>query len=822
MPWPSSSPAFKFPTGATAAEGDFLYVSYQEEDFESFFGFAPDFFGTSVVNFNGDDALLLYNDHGSGSSSSGSTTSSGASSADPVVVDVLGTPNATAASVGWAYADGWVYRRNGTEPSGSKFQTSQWSLNHQSSLTSFTNNADALAAGLGFPIGTYEAEGFSPMAGCALVDPCPCHVVTDHVAINCSTVPGAGAGHAWVVSVAEQESTAATTAYGVPVVHYLSGPGSGSNASTYGAQEVTLTGANFGPIKGAGVNGNSSFLEAVTYGPGGTEYAAEGCEVTVGHTEIVCLTVAGVGPDLHWVVTVDKQTSLASQRTSGYASPSLLGIFPQHVPTQGGSRHVINGTDLGMASGDAYLQVFLDGVPLDVDGAGSLSTTVFPASSELMTSKAVAGWSSSSSSSSPRYWEALEIVMPPLEDETHDKELVVVVGHRRFGGATATSKAVEAKYKPPRLNEVQNSPGGLEGTQQVSLLLLIGSNFGSVGTVQLGGSEVDASRISSWSDDQIELSVVAAFGNITVVVGDYKSATLPFDDFSPILLSLDGYLPDPAGYRTDARAEPEVIPSDFANYADFVAVVNAGLNSNRNLSLAGVYFGSNEDVLEVTIVAAGSGSSGGGSGAAAVCPIWPGSLMPIASSLSSETVRALTCKLPPGTGASNRVVLSRSSKSSFVANTTQQLAVAYHPPTITGVEPRRVHTSGGEAVTITGVVGRIVPCPVCLFFPLLLTVAYPFDAILFLFFVCSCFLKFLHMAYKKCLIDCFYNSSSLPSYAFFFFFFFVSQGGTLEPSVGWAFSTVPPLPLKSRWTRLPFCQLTWKSPCQQATGRESS
>jgi hypothetical protein len=213
-------------------EGTFVYVANKESEFHAFFGFTPTYSGTSVVNFNGDDAMLLFNQDS--------------------VVDVIGNGNQTAVDGGWGYQDGWLYRRNNTEPDGDSFTGSQhWSMNHQDALDGYSTNAAALAASsssssssvnsVGFPLGSYAPQGWSPMASCQLVDPCPCHVVTDHVAINCSTVPGAGAGHAWVVSVAEQESTAATTAYGLPVVQSLSGPGS-VNASTYGNQAVTITG----------------------------------------------------------------------------------------------------------------------------------------------------------------------------------------------------------------------------------------------------------------------------------------------------------------------------------------------------------------------------------------------------------------------------------------------------------------------------------------------------------------------------------------------------------------------------------------------------
>jgi hypothetical protein len=74
--------------------------------------------------------------------------------------------------------------------------------------------------------------------------------------------------------------------------------------------------------------------------------------------EIVCQTASGVGTELAWVVTVDGQASDASESPkTNYAAPQLAGLSPQRVDTAGGVKHVLNGTNLGMASTDAYLNV---------------------------------------------------------------------------------------------------------------------------------------------------------------------------------------------------------------------------------------------------------------------------------------------------------------------------------------------------------------------------------------------------------------------------------------------------------------------------------
>ena len=84
-----------------------------------------------------------------------------------------------------------------------------------------------------------DGRGWNPLAECEEVVPCGCRVITDHVAINCTTVPGAGSDHSWIVTISGQASTAAKTKYAPPLLSKLSGPGV-VNASTYGGEEAMV------------------------------------------------------------------------------------------------------------------------------------------------------------------------------------------------------------------------------------------------------------------------------------------------------------------------------------------------------------------------------------------------------------------------------------------------------------------------------------------------------------------------------------------------------------------------------------------------------
>ena len=127
---------FTFPSGS-ATQGQFIYVvnSGQSTDFNTFFGFNPDYESGSMA-INGDDAIELYeNDQ---------------------VIDVFGTidcdPNASGTTCPeWEHTDGWAYRVSESGPDGSTFVLANWTFSGVGNLDGANNGASASP----FPIGTY-------------------------------------------------------------------------------------------------------------------------------------------------------------------------------------------------------------------------------------------------------------------------------------------------------------------------------------------------------------------------------------------------------------------------------------------------------------------------------------------------------------------------------------------------------------------------------------------------------------------------------------------------------------------------------------------
>lgn len=168
--------------------------------------------------------------------------------------------------------------------------------------------------------------------------------------ITCLTVVGAGKGLAWFVTIDGQNSVSPTTAYGVPVINWFSGPGA-VDASTDGGDAVTLYGRFFS---------TQQFLGAVTYGATGTEYVAQNCSVAQNHVAITCFTTRGTGRFLRWSVTVGGQTSAASVNFTSYAAPRITSLIPNKLLTNGDVAAVITGTDFAARWGAASVRIYLN------------------------------------------------------------------------------------------------------------------------------------------------------------------------------------------------------------------------------------------------------------------------------------------------------------------------------------------------------------------------------------------------------------------------------------------------------------------------------
>ena len=123
---------FTFPA-VSAAAGQFIYLvgTNQSAQFNTFFGFTPDY-ESGAMFINGDDAIELFE--------------------NGVVIDVHGDINVDGTGEPWDTVDSWGYRVNDTGPDGSSFVLANWSFGGAAELDGATNSESTSP----FPIGTYS------------------------------------------------------------------------------------------------------------------------------------------------------------------------------------------------------------------------------------------------------------------------------------------------------------------------------------------------------------------------------------------------------------------------------------------------------------------------------------------------------------------------------------------------------------------------------------------------------------------------------------------------------------------------------------------
>ncbi len=131
----------------SAVAGQRIYVASESVQFAAFFGFAPDLVAPGATNFNGDDAIELFE--------------------NGVVVDTFGDVGVDGTDQPWEYLDGWAYRQDGTGPDAT-FDAASWTFSGIDALDGAVTNATAATP---FPAGTYVPEddgGETPAAAFTL------------------------------------------------------------------------------------------------------------------------------------------------------------------------------------------------------------------------------------------------------------------------------------------------------------------------------------------------------------------------------------------------------------------------------------------------------------------------------------------------------------------------------------------------------------------------------------------------------------------------------------------------------------------------------
>jgi hypothetical protein len=123
---------FNFPS-ISAAAGDKFLITNNATTFNTFFGFAPNFVNSTLIFFNGDDAVELF--------------------LNSTVIDRFGEPTVDGTGEIWEYTNGWAYRVTDTQPDGTVFVSDHWTYSGIGANVGAINNGGASTQ---FPIESYQ------------------------------------------------------------------------------------------------------------------------------------------------------------------------------------------------------------------------------------------------------------------------------------------------------------------------------------------------------------------------------------------------------------------------------------------------------------------------------------------------------------------------------------------------------------------------------------------------------------------------------------------------------------------------------------------
>jgi hypothetical protein len=467
-----------------------------------------------------------------------------------------------------------------------------------------------------------------------------CNVTLADTEIECVMARGGGAKQSWTVTVDGQFSIPPATSYSAPV---LLGVASDSKAtsrySTRGGDAVTLTGTSFG---------NTSDIDAVTYGPTGVEYTAVDCTATVVDQQIVCYTAPGFGRTNYWSVNVQGQVSEFLNASTAYALPLVDGLAPaadgdRWVGTAG-SQATVTGYNFGPAA--AAPKVLFNGRLL------SAAHTVGALEDQP---------------------DSLEFTVP---EGYGDNTAFVVVGG---ADADLVTEPLQFSYAPPVVSRIVKSRGPL-GTVLPMVLEIHGSNFFTnytggkyVGDVELttassypfaadSGAPVFTSddselTVVSWTNSKIELVFSGGIsGAVRVKVGSAVSAAVAFVTESPVIA-------DQSDFKRNASECAQLGGCKFYKY--FPALAPA-IDTPRAEAAGG-------GTLELEAQHASGGATVRVTVGGADCPITLN--QPIGED-SATAHRKLRCTLPAGRGAAAPIVVYDDSLSSAAQ------PLAYRGPTV--------------------------------------------------------------------------------------------------------------------------------------------
>ena len=316
------------------------------------------------------------------------------------------------------------------------------------------------------------------------------------------------------------------------------------------------------------------------------------------HTQATFTLPQGTGANIPVVVIAGGQSG--SPATFSYDPPQISGIAPASFPTAGGAA-TLSGSNFGTVQGNLAVN-------------GTQVTDIL-------------SWSNTE----------IQFLMPPGSGTV---PVIVTAGGQQ-------SNPMMVNYNEPVINSIEPSHGPTQGG---TLVTLTGTDFGTAGTVTVGGNP---GSIDLWTDTSVSFLTPAGQG-VT----------------RPVVLSTGGQDSNPMAFNYDPPVISSMVPLPFPT------------GGGASITLNGNNFGSSMPDTTVTAVISGVAQP-----------------LPVVSVDHGQIV----CVSPTGEGTDNTLSVTISGQ------TSNSLPFSFGPPVIDSMDINHGPTEGGTLVTLTGQNFGLVP-----------------------------------------------------------------------------------------------------------------
>lgn len=277
-----------------------------------------------------------------------------------------------------------------------------------------------------------------------------------------------------------------TTGYASPIISSIGGVNASAepfpewkNMDTDGGTEIIIQGFNMG-VHHEGNQVAGSYVNPGLIGLGGSLYNASTCWVSVNHTEVTCVAVAGVGHGFFWELRVGEQiSSYAVDDYSVIGRSEQLGVTTAYIPS------VVTGLS-HLSEANASFDAALDMHSLDPeggqqilvsgDGFGPGDPSNIP--SVTLTSTLLTGFGSTLEAVDCAVLNDTSLMCSTPEGVGALHAWTVSVGDQRGGWS---GNLARSSYAPPTLESLSALMGVDEtalSTRGGDRILLNGSRFG--------------------------------------------------------------------------------------------------------------------------------------------------------------------------------------------------------------------------------------------------------------------------------------------------------------------------------------------------------